>query len=274
MWACKSKKNTQQTPTTVVTPTDTLQGKCRLDFKNGKALSKYVKENEFTYKWVYAKANVESNIDNEENSFDVKVRARYDSAIFITIEKLSIDVAKILITKDSVKVRIDVKKQYFKGDFKFLNEVLNTDIDFEVLQAVMFGNSAEFLDDETSLKGVTNRTDCVYMLSTERKRRLRRIQAGDNPIKKELQTLTLNPENFKILKNEFIDPLTNRIFLANYSNFTQKDSVYAPYHVNIDILAEKKAKVKIEYVRIEKNVPQKIQLNIPKSYDAIEIKKK
>jgi hypothetical protein len=202
------------------------------------------------------------------------VKCKKDSAILITIEKLSLDLAKILITKDSVKMRIDLKKQYFKGDFKYINDMLNADLDFNVLQAVLFGNSAEFHDDETSLKAVTDRTNCRYLLSTERKRRLRRIQHGESELKKALQTLTLNPDNFKIVKNEFIDPTTNRIFTANYRNFTQKDSVYAPYNVDIDIQAEKKATVKIEYVRIEKNIPQKLELNIPAKYEPIEIQKK
>ena len=78
----------------------------------------------------------------------------------------------------------------------------------------------------------------------------------------------------KIIKNEFSDPATNRSFIANYKNFTQKDSVYAPYHVDIDIMAEKKASVKIDYVRIEKNIPQKLSLNIPSKYEAIFIQKK
>jgi hypothetical protein len=204
------------------------------------------------------------------------VSVRKDSAMLITIQYLlGIQVAKILITRDSVKVRIDVKKQYFKGDFNYINDMLNADLDYDVLQAVLFGNSAEFYeDDDLKLKPVTDRENCHYLLSTERKRRLRKLQSGENDLKKALQILTLNPDNYKIIKNEFSDPATNRSFIANYKNFTQKDSVYAPYHVDIDIVAEKKASVKIDYVRIEKNKPQTLNLNIPKSYDSIQIQKK
>jgi hypothetical protein len=88
-----------------------------------------------------------------------------------------------------------------------------------------------------------------------------------------MQTLTLNPE-YKIISNEFIDPQTDRKFIASYSSFTQKDSVYAPYRVDIEIVAQKKGSVKIDYVRIEKNTPQKLTLNIPSKYDPIQIQKK
>jgi hypothetical protein len=272
--SCHHKKKMQKTETRAV-PTDTVSGKCRLDFKNSKALIKYIKENEFNYTWVYAKANVESNIDGKEESFDIRVRIRRDSAMLITIQALSlVDVAKILITRDSVKCRIDVRREYFLGDFNYINDLLNADLDYDVLQAVLFGNSAEFHDDETKLKPVTDRENCHYILSTERKRKLKKIQQGGAEIKKALQTLTLNPDNFKIIKNEFIDPSANRVFTANYRNIVDKDSVYAPRNVDIDIVAEKKASIKIEYVRIEKNTPQKLSLNIPAKYERIDIQKK
>ena len=274
-FSCKHKKKIQKTQTEVAI-SDTTTGRCKLDFKNSKALSKYVKENEFDFVWVMAKANVETRIDGKEESFDIRVNVRKDSAMLITIQYLlGIQVAKILITKDSVKMVNYIQKNYFKGDFAYINDMLNADLDFNVLQAVLFGNSAEFYeDDELKLKPVTDRENCHYLLSTERKRRLRRLQSGDNELKKALQILTLNPDNYKIIKNEFSDPATNRSFIANYKNFTKKDSVYAPYHVDIDIVAEKKASVKIDYVRIEKNIPQKLSLNIPSKYEAISIQKK
>ncbi len=273
---CKHKKKILKTEGNQTVISDTLTGKCRLDFKSAKTLSAHVKENEFNYNWVYAKAKVESLVDGKEENFDIKLKIRKDSVIWLKIEAIAgiFDVAAILITKDSVKMVDYLHKTYFKGDFNYINSILNADLDYDVIQAVLFGNSAEFVDDETKLKPVTDRANCHYLLSTERKRKLRRIQQGESELKKALQTLTLNPDNFKIIKNEFIDPSVNRTFTANYKNFTQKDSVYAPYHVDIDIVAEKKANLKIEYVRIEKNKPQKVSLNIPSKYDPIQVQKK
>ncbi|MBL7912477.1 MAG: DUF4292 domain-containing protein [Bacteroidia bacterium] len=273
--SCKHKKKIQRTQGEPIV-LDTLVGRCRLDFKSAKTLSRHVKENEFSFTWVTAKANVETLIDGKEESFDIKVNIRKDSAMLITIQYLlGLQVAKVLITKDSVKMVNYIQKNYFKGDFNYINDMLNADLDFNVLQAVLFGNSAEFYeDDDLKLKPVTDRQNCHYLLSTERKRRLKRLQQGDNGLKKALQILTLNPDNYKIIKNEFSDPATNRTFIANYKNFTQKDSVYAPYHVDIDIVAEKKANVKIDYVRIEKNTPQKLSLNIPSKYEPLQIQKK
>lgn len=254
---------------------DTTSDRCRLDFKNSKALTKYIKENELKYSWIYAKANVESLIDGKEESFDIKVRIKKDSAMLISIQYLlGIEVAKVLITKDSVKMVIYPKKQYFRGDFNYINEILHADLDFDLLQAVLFGNSAAFHDDDDKLKPVTDRQNCRYLLSTERKRKLKKITQGQSAPKESLQTMTLDPETFKILKNEFIDIATNRIFTASYDKYPLlTDSVYAPRHVNIDIVAEKKVNLKIDYVRMEKNIPQKLSINIPPKYEPIPVKK-
>ena len=85
--------------------------------------------------------------------------------------------------------------------------------------------------------------------------------------------MTLNPDNYKIVSNNFEDVTTNRSFHANYENFNVKDSVFAPHNVNIEIKAEKKIDLKINYVRIEINQPQKLTLNIPRNYDPIPVKK-
>lgn len=272
IWSCKSKKHVQQT--VVPTQVEDTIGKCRLTFKTAKALSKHIKENELIYNWIYAKADVQTMIDGEDHNLDIRVRGRKDSAIWISIQAVGlIDIAKLLITRDSVKMVVYVKKQYFKGDFNYINQLLNADLDFDLIQAALFGNSADFDDDDAKMKPVIDRENCHYLLSTERKRKLRRITSGQDSLKRSLQTMRLNPENFKIINNDFEDVSTNRSFHAKYEKFSAPDSVFAPHNVNIEIKAEKKIDLKINYVRIEINQPQKLTLNIPKNYEPIPIKK-
>lgn len=271
LMSCKTKKHVKQV---AVVPIEDSLGKCHLSFKTAKSLSKHIKENELKYNWLYAKANAEVNIDGEDHNLDIRIKAKKDSAIWISIQAVGlIDIAKLLITRDSVKMVVYIKKQYFKGDFNYINQLLNADLDFDLIQAALIGNSADFDDDDTKMKPVLDRENCQYMLSTERKRKLRRITSGQDSLKRSLQTMRLNADNFKIINNDFQDVTTNRSFHAKYDNFLAPDSVFAPHNVNIEIRAEKKIDLKINYVRIEINQPQKLTLNIPKSYDPIPIKK-
>lgn len=274
--SCKHRKElTQKETLPVPVKSDSSDSRCRLDYKNAKALSRLMLENEFDYTWIFAKANVESLVEEKEESFDIRLSLRKDSAMLVNIQYvLGINVAKVLITKDSVKFVDYIHKSFFVGDFGYINDLLHVDIDFDLLQSVLFGNSAKFYDEDARLKPITDRQNCNYMLSTERKKRLKRIIVGSEVPNADLQIITLSPENFKILRNEFEQTSTGRKFIAAYSDFSIKDSVYAPYHVDIDIQAQKNARLKINYVRIEKNSPQKLSLNIPAKYDAIQIQKK
>lgn len=275
LWhGCKSKKAITKTTNTQTQTEDTLQGKCHLLYKTSKALTNHLKEHELKYTWINAKADVETSIDGEEHKLDIRVRGKKDSAIWISIQAVGlIDIAKLLITRDSVKMVVYVKKQYFKGDFNYINQLLNADLDYDLIQAALFGNSADFDDDDSKLKPVIDRLNCQYLLSTERKRKLRRINSGQDSLKRSLQTMALDPETYKILENNFEEASTNRSFHAQYGKFLAPDSVFAPHNVNIEIRAERKVNVKINYVRIEINTPQKLSLNIPKNYDPIPIKK-
>ncbi len=269
--SCKSKKHLKQTETTQQLDS---AGKCRLMFKTAKWLSKHIKENELKYDWLFAKADAEVKIDGEDHKLDIRVKAKKDSAIWISIQAIGlIDIAKLLITRDSVKMVVYIKKQYFKGDFNYINQLLNADLDFDLIQAALIGNSADFDDDDAKMKPVIDRENCNYLLSTVRKRKLRRITSGQDSLKRSLQTMRLNPDNYKIISNNFEDASTNRSFHAKYENFIAPDSVFAPHTVNIEIKAEKKIDLKISYVRIEINQPQKLTLNIPKNYEPIPIKK-
>lgn len=271
--SCRNRKKMQKTPD-IAAGEDTTGVRCRLDFKSARTLGRHMKENEFSFDWVSAKANVESHFDDKEESFDIRLAMRRDSAVLITIQYLlGMQVAKVLITKDTVTFVNYVSKTYFKGDIEYINNLLNAELDFELVQAVLFGNSADFHDEEARLKPLADRENCVYLLSTERKRRLRKIVSGQDELRNAMQTLTLRPD-YKIVRNEYIDPATNRKFVASYSRFESKDSVFAPYHVDIDIEAQKKASLKIDYVRIERGAPLRLSLNIPAKYDAIQIEKK
>ena len=112
--ACKTKRHSQQTANANNQTDDSLQGKCRLLYKTAKALTKHIKENELNYSWISAKADVETTIDGEDHNLDIRVKGRKDSALWISITAVGlIDVAKILITRDSVKMVVYIKKQYF-----------------------------------------------------------------------------------------------------------------------------------------------------------------
>jgi hypothetical protein len=268
--SCKSKKNVVKQNTAIV---DTTVEKCRMDFKTGKALSKRMNDSELNFNYALAKFSCELTIDSEEHSFNVSVRCRKDSVIWLSISKLGIDAARVLITKDTVKFTMGLtEKKYFVGDFSYINQMLHADLDYDMLQALLFGNSAAFNDDDDKLKPGRDKNTCQYFLSTVRKRHLKKINNGTETPSESYQTMWLDPTTFKIVNLEFDDVKAKRKFTSTYTDFKPVDKYLAPFKLLYTITAEKNIKADIEYSRISINEQQSFPFKIPPSYERIQFK--
>ena len=85
---------------------------------------------------------------NKKTSFKTHLRIRKDSVIWMSITSIGIEAARVIITQDSVKLIDRLKKQYFLGDFKYINQLLGADLDYQMLEALLIGNSLDFNEKE------------------------------------------------------------------------------------------------------------------------------
>lgn len=246
-----------------------------IPFKTGKFLTRHVNDSAFDYKWVNAKFSCDMLVDSEEHSFSVTVRSLKDSVIWMSASKLGITGMRCLITRDSVKMVLMLnQKKYFKGNFAYINELLNAELDFDMLQALFFGNSTEFYDEDEKLKAGKEKSTCQYFLSTVRKRKMKKIQEGETIVREPVQAMWINPNTFKIERLEFDDAETHRKFTADYSDFRKLDGFWVPFKLIYNITAEKNIHADIKYQSINRNEPQTFPFTIPSNYEPIEIKKK
>lgn len=245
-------------------------GKCILDFKNARTLSTNLRAREFRFDRLNAKMDVESTIDSSDNSFTVNLRMKKDSVIWMTISKLGIEGARVLITKDSVKFLDRLKNRFFKGDYAYISRLLNTELDFEMLQSLLVGNSVEFYDEDEKLKpGVDN---CQYTLGTIRKYKLRRVMERGKELKESAQSIYLMPGTFKIARILFYDFNPERSFDARFGDFKNpgEDSTQLfPYRMNYLIKAQKTVSIDINYSRVSLNDEQTFPFKIPANYEQI-----
>ncbi|MCX6295179.1 MAG: DUF4292 domain-containing protein [Bacteroidetes bacterium] len=248
-------------------------GRCLLDFKNARTLSNNLKANEFRFDRLNAKLTVDSEIDSTTASFTVSLRMKKDSIIWMSISKLGIEGARLLITKDSVKLLNRIKNTYFIGDFAYISKLLSTDLDFEMLQSLLIGNSVEFYDEDEKIKpGVDN---CQYTLGTIRKNKLRKVMEKGKELKEPAQSIYLIPETFKISRILFYEFSPDRSFDAVFSDYELKDSVQLfPMKMKYTIMAQKSVKIDIAYNKIILNEEQTFPFKVPENYEPISIKEK
>jgi hypothetical protein len=269
---CKSSKQTikPKTETQKLLETQTYSEKATplLDHKSPSNLSKKMLLNEFNYKWLNSKFSATTNVDGKTNSFNASVRSRKDSALWISLSVFGIEGARMLATCDSVKFIDRINSKYFKGDYTFLSQILNTEIDFEMLQAVLIGNSVEFYNDDDKLRTYIESGNQV--LSTIRKRKIKKVlnsSPEQNALKELAQRIWLDASSFKIKKNVINDFNTNRTFEGNYNNFQQVDSLLFPFEAQFIIQAQRSMKVDVSYSKVEINNAQTMPFNIPSKYE-------
>lgn len=252
-------------------------GRCILDFKNARTLSSNLKSTQFRFDRINAKMSVDAEIDSSSSSFTVSMRMRKDSVIWMTISKLGIEGARLLITKDSVKFFKrplgDDHGKYFVGDYSYLSKLANTELDFEILQSLLVGNNVEFYDEDEKLKpGIDN---CQYILGTTRKKKMRKVVEKGKELKEPAQSIYMLPETFKISRILFYEFNPDRSFDALYSAYEKVDSTQLfPMKMNYTIKAQKSVKIDIAYNKVVLNEEQTFPFKIPENYEAITIKEK
>lgn len=258
--SCKQQKKLTQAPV-----------KCNLDYKNARTLTTQLKANEFSFEKLNAKLNVDAMIDSSANSFSISLRIRKDSIIWMSISKLGIEGARVFITKDSVKFFNRMDNTYFKGDFTYISKLLNTPLDFEILQSLLVGNSVTFYNEEEKLKpGIV---DCHYLLGTIRKYKLRRVMEKGKELKESAQSIYMLPETFKIARILFYEFNPERVFDAHYSDFTTLDSAQLfPLKMNYSIKTQKNISIDIMYAKPRLNEEQSFPFKIPDNYEQVTYK--
>ncbi len=277
--SCKSKKQIQKSKEEKVIITeqqnfpDSIDSKCRIDFKNAKTISALLSENEFSYTSMTAKYEVKYENGNDNFDCDIEVRTIKDSVIWINLTYiLGVNVARIYITKDSVKlVQHLPSKRYFKGDYGYLSKLLQTELDFEILQALFSGNSARFYEDDGRLKPGRDRDSCLYTLSTIKKRFIKSVVTGNEQFDEPAQILWITPDTYKVKQNTFIDARSLRKFKIQYNNFNSISDKLYPFLANVVIEPNgyQKIFVNIECKKIETGKALSFPFNIPSKYEPI-----
>jgi hypothetical protein len=246
-------------------------GKCILDFKNARTLTANLKSSQFRFDRLNAKLSADATIDSSSNSFTISLRMKKDSVIWMSLSKLGIEGARALITKDSVRFINRLSSKYFKGDFTYISKLLNADLDFEILQSLLVGNSVEFYDEDEKLKpGVDN---CQYTLGTIRKHKLRKVGKGKE-LKEPVQSISMIPETFKIARILFYEFNPERSFDARFAGYENVSEQLFPMEMNYIIKAQKNVSIYMKYTKVVLEEDQSFPFKIPDNYEQITYKEK
>ncbi|MBN2174128.1 MAG: DUF4292 domain-containing protein [Bacteroidales bacterium] len=229
-----------------------------------------LKENELKFNWFSAKYTLELLLNKKKTSFSGQVRMRKDSAIWVTLSPaLGIEMARLLITNDSVKFINRINKTYFEGDYGAINRFLDTNIDFDVIQSILLGNDLTYYEDGKFRVSYDSKE---YHLVTAGRSKLKKYsKTREDEERIFIQNIFLNPETFKITQMKIKEvKKENKKLDAFYSDFQTINGQLFPQHIFYEIDAENPVVVDVDYSRISLNEKQNFPFKISTKYDRLQ----
>ncbi|HMT29445.1 MAG TPA: DUF4292 domain-containing protein [Bacteroidia bacterium] len=235
--------------------------------KSAPDLQQLISDHSFKASSISAKAAVKTEIGDQSNSFNFNLRLLTDSVIWISISPLlGIEVARVVITRDSVKFLDRLNKKYSVTDFEYLTQLLHVNVDFDILQGVLTGNLFAYKKNKFNSVYLEEK---YYILSTLSKRKLKRSMEDVDPNKPIVQDLYVDGQTYRITRLSIEDQRVQKSLLTDYQDHRVTDGGLFPFQSKTLIKAEKEVKIEIEYNKITLNTNPEFPFTIPDGYEKI-----
>lgn len=207
---------------------------------------------EFNFNTLILKGKGKLNIDNKENDVNITMRIKKDEQIWVSVSAIIGEVARVLITPDTVKIINRLEGNYIKKPFNFIQEFTNKQMDYSVLQSILIGNSIQkFISDSSKIEdlnsyflvsGLTN--DINYKFTYNSLKRLEQTDLIESNLEQELS--------------------------ISYASHNVYNGLMFPGKIQMKSRVGKKLiGVQLQFSSINYNVPVEFPFTVPSRYEVI-----
>lgn len=210
-------------------------------------------------KFDYFSTRAKINLEDKDNKIagKVTIRIRRDSLIWMSVTPgLGIEAMRAKITKDSVYIINYLEKTYKVYDFNYVNNLLNMELNYDVLQSLIVGNLPFGQKDTDELE--KDSTGILLKQNTG-------VFSIDNVIES---------KNRKVKKIKITDKPSKSVFHIEYTDFQPLDAELFPFTSNINLQYRKgqifnNAKILINHIKAEiSNNELTFPFAIPAKYES------
>jgi hypothetical protein len=172
-------------------------------------LYKNAEANSFDYQqFRINRINIQLNKNENRTSFRASIHALKDKSVLISITKLNILLARVMLTPDSVFYVNYFEKVYYRGDYEPIRNLLNFDINFNTIQAIVSADIFSLFDKKKDLREYkTWIEDGKYALQSETFWKLSRMEEKGKTQRVE-KILKRIDEDISVVQTFYFDPVT------------------------------------------------------------------
>lgn len=252
-FSCKSKKKLAQSQSTTAQTAkkDTVSQTKTVETTHPTAKKESYQFKNIEWNTFTSKLDIDVNtsaVNLPISNFSGTLRMKKGEYVWLSVSVPFLgEQARVLITKDSVKVLNKFNKCYILADYKYIQKFSNVPYSLEKLQAALIGNAtvdiknAEFKKDSAGITAVVE--DAATL----------------NTIKALLNT-------FEIYESAVEDKIKRQDLKINYSDFNMVDTVKIPFTLEFNTQHPQPASVKFIYEEPILNKILTADFNIPSSY--------
>lgn len=230
---------------------------------SAKKLIREVENNNFEFETIQAKMSVDVESPDMNITLKGQLRMEKDSVVWVSLSlPMGLEVARAMITSDSVFFLNKTQKQYLKTSIDTLSKLLPF-ANLQLVQSILVGNDMYIRNgdkyDVTTSNGLYN-----LMITNQLKKE---IKQKNFIVKGVARNLSITPDIFKISDyqiNEVTDETKN--IKMKFSDFQLVGENYLPTEIDVTLNTGVVFEVSVTYSNVILNEPQEYKFSIPKKY--------
>jgi hypothetical protein len=259
----------------------------RLKPMNAVKLYKKAEDNTFDYsQFNIRKVNIQYDNGRNKTSFRASVTALKDQSVMVSITKLNILLARVSLSPDSITYINYFDKSYYRGLYEPVCNLLNFDLDFNTIQAIVSANIFSLFEKQKDLREYKTWTESgMYVLQSEAIRKLSRMEARGKTHRMErylkrkndeisvIQTFFFDPTLYVIRKLTMEDKNSPRKVTLQFSDYEPVGTKYFPAFVGMVFQSDSvnlEVQATMSGFSIEEG--EIIPFKIPERYERISLK--
>jgi hypothetical protein len=227
-------------------------------------------ENHFNFDYVNAKFSISYQEGKDKTDLRGQLRMKNDSIMWVSFSPaLGIEAARILLTNDSVKFINRLNKKYFEGEYSLLDSLLNTTIEFSILQSMLIGNDLTQYDVNKYKASIDGG---LYRITIQERRKIKQfLKSGELDTKVLVQNIWLDPDNFRIRKVELkeLHSGDDKKLEVVYNEYVQVGDQQFPDKITITIASQKSIVIDVKFIKVEVDEQVDFPFKIPGKYEKL-----
>jgi hypothetical protein len=207
-----------------------------------------VKEKQTVFNTFSGRAKTKLSIDGKSNDVTLNIRIQHTKKIWVSITAiLGVEVARALITPDSIMVINRLQGVYIKKPFSYIYNYASRQVNYQTVESLLVGNPIpELLSGDSKVTTGAN---------------------GNTTLSGNLQniiySLLIGPD-YKVTQTSLNNAAAGQSLQVSNSQFIQADSRVIPSQINItSTVKNRNIQAELQYNRTEFNQPLEYPFTIP-----------